>query len=47
MRRSVSLLVLAVTSMVAIAFVLPLGLLVKRQANDRAVADAQRDARAV
>ncbi|HSG80376.1 MAG TPA: HAMP domain-containing sensor histidine kinase [Acidimicrobiia bacterium] len=47
MRRNVSLLVLAVTSMVAIAFVLPLGLLVRRQANDRAVADAQREARAV
>ena len=47
MRRSISLLVLAVTAMVAVAFVLPLGLLVKRQANDRAVAEAQRDARAV
>ncbi|MDX1691629.1 MAG: HAMP domain-containing sensor histidine kinase [Acidimicrobiia bacterium] len=47
MRRRFSLLVLAVTSMVAVAFVLPLGLLIRDQANDRAVADAQRDARAV
>ncbi len=47
MRRRLSLLVLAVTSMVVVAFVVPLGLLVRRQAESRGLAEAQRTAQAV
>lgn len=47
MRRRLSWLVLAVTSMIVVAFVVPLGLLVRRQAESRALAGAQRTAQAV
>src|SRR3546814_21057053 len=47
MRRSLSLTVLAVTSMVAVAFALPLGLLVRSAAEDRATSSAEQEARSV
>ena len=47
MRRRLSLLVLAVTSMVVVAFTIPLGLLVRQQAESRALAGAQRTGQAV
>lgn len=47
MRRRLSLLVLAVTSMVVGAFVVPLGLLVSRQTESRALAHGERTAQAV
>ncbi len=47
MRRRLALVALAVTSLVVIAFVVPLALLVRDQARDRALARAQRDAQAV
>lgn len=47
MRRRLSLLVLAVTSMVVVAFVVPLGILVGQQTESRALAGAQRTAQAV
>jgi len=46
-RRRLSLLVLAVTSMVVIAFVVPLGLSVRDQAESRALNRAQRTAQSV
>jgi signal transduction histidine kinase len=46
-RRRLSLLVLAVTSMVVVAFVVPLGLLVRDQARTRALGAAQRTAQSV
>jgi len=46
-RRRLSLLVLAVTSMVVVAFVVPLGMLVKQQTESRALARGQRTAQAV
>jgi signal transduction histidine kinase len=46
-RRRLSLLVLAVTSMVVGAFVVPLGLLVSRQTESRALAQGERTAQAV
>lgn len=47
MRRRVNWLVLAVTSLVVVAFVIPLGLLVRRQAQDRAQVAAEGRARSV
>ncbi len=47
MRRRLALVALAVTSMTVLAFVVPLALLVREQAEDRALARAQRDAQAV
>lgn len=47
MRRQVNWLVLAVTSLVVVAFVLPLGLLVQRQAQDRAQVGAEQRAQSV
>ena len=47
MRGRLSLLVLAVTSMVVIAFLIPLALLVRNQASSRALDDGQRTARSV
>src|SRR3546814_12443100 len=47
MRRSLSLTVLAVTSMVAVAFALPLGLLVRSAAEDSATSSAEQEARTV
>ena len=47
MRRRLSLVVLAVTSMIVIAFVVPLALLVHSQAHDRALVRAERAAQAV
>ena len=46
-RRRLSLLVLAVTSMVVAAFVVPLGVLVKQQTESRALARGERTAQAV
>lgn len=47
MRQRLVLVSLAVSSMVALAFVVPLGLLVREVAEDRAVSAARRDAAAV
>ena len=44
MRRSLALVSAAVTSMVALAFLVPLGLMVREIARDRALADAERQA---
>jgi signal transduction histidine kinase len=46
-RRRLSLLVLAVTTMVVAAFVVPLGVLVKQQTESRALARGERTAQAV
>jgi signal transduction histidine kinase len=47
MRRQLALVSLAVTSMVVVAFTVPLALLYQRQAEDRAVVAAERRAQAV
>lgn len=47
MRRRLALVTLAVTSLIVISFVVPLGILVKRQAEDQALSRAESDARAV
>ncbi|MEU5693000.1 HAMP domain-containing sensor histidine kinase [Actinosynnema sp. NPDC020468] len=47
MRRSLALVSLAVTSMVALAFLIPLGLMVRQLAEDRALSDAERQAGAL
>jgi signal transduction histidine kinase len=47
MRRVLVLVSLAVTSMVALAFLIPLGLTVREIARDRALADAERQANAL
>jgi len=47
MRRRISLLVAATTSAVIIAFLIPLGMLVRTLAQDRAVAGASQEAQAV
>ncbi len=47
MRRRLVLLSLATTVLVVVAFVVPLGLLVRRQAVDSAKVAAERDARSV
>lgn len=47
MRRSLALVALAVTSMVALAFLIPLAMVVSETARDRAVSDAQRQAGAL
>lgn len=47
MRRQVNWLVLAVTSLVVVAFVVPLGLLVRSQAEDRAQVAAEQRAQSV
>jgi len=47
MRRQISLLVAATTSAVILAFLIPLGLLVRTLAEDRAVAGANQEAQAV
>ncbi len=47
MRRRLAILAVAVTSLVVVAFVVPLGLLVRSQARDRALARGQREAQAV
>jgi signal transduction histidine kinase len=44
MRRSLALVAAAVTSMVALAFLVPLGLMVREIARDRALNDAERQA---
>jgi signal transduction histidine kinase len=44
MRRSLALVSAAVTSMVALAFLVPLGLMVREIARDRALAEAERQA---
>ncbi|MBB5083804.1 ATP-binding protein [Nonomuraea endophytica] len=44
MRRTLAVLMVAVTSMVALAFLVPLALIVKETAQSRAVADAERQA---
>ena len=43
MRRRIILVVLATTSLVVVAFAVPLGALVRSVAHDRAIANAQRD----
>lgn len=47
MRRSLNLLVFASTALVVVAFVVPLALTVRRQADQRARVDAERDVQAV
>jgi signal transduction histidine kinase len=47
MRRALALVALAVTSMVALAFLIPLGMVVQETARERAIADAQRQAGAL
>ncbi len=47
MRRRLAVVAVAVTALVVVAFVVPLGLLVRSQARDRALARAQREAQAV
>src|SRR5665811_2480820 len=47
MRRQISLLVAATTSAVILAFLIPLGLLVRTLAEDRAVAGASQEAQGV
>ncbi|GAA4835031.1 sensor histidine kinase [Saccharopolyspora rosea] len=44
MRSSLALVFLAVTSMVALAFLIPLGLVVREMARDQAITDAERQA---
>jgi signal transduction histidine kinase len=44
MRRTIVLVALAVTSMVALAFLIPLGLMIKEMARDQAMSDAERQA---
>ncbi|MER5390233.1 ATP-binding protein [Saccharopolyspora sp. NPDC002686] len=44
MRRTVVLVALAVTSMVALAFLIPLGLVVREMARDQAISNAERQA---
>ncbi|KAA5833605.1 HAMP domain-containing histidine kinase [Saccharopolyspora hirsuta] len=44
MRRTVVLVALAVTSMVALAFLIPLGLMIREMARDQAMSDAERQA---
>lgn len=44
MRRNVVLVALAVTSMVALAFLIPLGLVIREMARDQAMSDAERQA---
>lgn len=47
MRRTLAVLMVAVTSMVALAFLVPLALVVKEAARSRALADAERQASAL
>lgn len=47
MRRRLATVTLATASLIVISFLIPLGLLVRRQAEDRALARAESDARAV
>ena len=47
MRKRLALLSLAVASLVVVAFLLPLGLLLRNQAQSRALAGAERDAQSV
>jgi signal transduction histidine kinase len=47
MRRSLALVSLAVTLLVVLAFLVPLALLVRNQATDRALSRAERDAQAI
>lgn len=47
MRRRLALVSLAVTLLVVLAFLVPLALLVRNQASDRALARAERDAQAI
>lgn len=47
MRRRLAAVTLATASLIVVSFLIPLGLLVRRQAEDRALARAESDARAV
>ncbi|QUH04984.1 HAMP domain-containing protein [Saccharopolyspora erythraea] len=47
MRRALALVALAVTSMVALAFLVPLGLMIREIARDQAVSEAERQATAL
>src|SRR6478735_9571243 len=47
MRRQIAWLVVATTSAVVLAFVIPLGLLVRTLAEDRALASAQQEAQSI
>lgn len=47
MRRRLALVTFAVTTLIVISFVVPLGILVKRQAEDRALSRAESDARSI
>ena len=47
MRRQLNLVALAVSSMVVVAFIVPLGIVIRNQTADRALAGAQRDAQAI
>jgi hypothetical protein len=47
MRKRLALLILAVVSLVVVAFLLPLGIFLRNQAQSRALAGAECDARSV
>jgi signal transduction histidine kinase len=47
MRKSLALLSLAVASLVVVAFLVPVAILIRNQANTRALSDAERDAQSV
>ena len=47
MRRRLALLSLAVASLVVVAFLVPVGLLIRNQAQTRALSAAERDAQSV
>ncbi|MFH1104623.1 MAG: HAMP domain-containing protein, partial [Actinomycetota bacterium] len=47
MRRRLAVVTLAVTALIVVSFVVPLGILVRRQAEDRALARAEADARSI
>ena len=47
MRRQLNLVALAISSMVVLAFIVPLGIVIRDQTADRALAGAQRDAQSI
>jgi len=46
-RRRLATVTLAVTAMIIVSFVVPLGIVVRRQAEDRALSRAEGDARSI
>lgn len=47
MRRRLAIVTLAITSLIILSFVVPLGIVVRRQAEDRALSQAEGDARSI